>query len=153
MSPSTASCPSPTTSRRARRGLSALVVVAALVLGACMSPQQRVAYDLVNSSRSNSGVHALAHDAIAQAKAQAWAEHLASKNTLAHSRLRDGMDGGAGRLGENVGYGSSIESVHRQFTRSRTHLANIVDSRFTHVGVGVARGHGHTFVVQVFVQR
>ena len=138
---------------RARLGVAALVLAAGSLLAACMSTQQQVAFDLVNGARSNEGLPALAADPVAQAKAQAWAEHLAAINSLEHSRLSDGMDGGWRRLAENVGYGSSIDEVQQQFMGSSMHRDNVLDHRFTHLGVGVARGHGRTFVVLVFVQR
>ena len=56
-------------------------------------------------------------------------------------------------IAENVGYGSSVESVHRQFMASAGHRANILGRQFTHLGTGVATGHGRTYVVHVFVQR
>lgn len=129
------------------------LVAVLLLLGACLSPQQGTAHGLANEARSRAGVRMLALDPVAQAKAQAWAEHLASRNTLAHSRLSDGMDGGWRAIAENVGYGSSVEDVHRQFMGSAAHRSNVLDRRFTHLGVGVSRGHGKTFVVHVFVQR
>ena len=137
-----------------RRSVGVLAgLIAALLLGACLSPQQGTAHGLVNQSRGDAGRNMLALDAVAQSKAQAWAEHLAQRNTLAHSRLSDGMDGGWSYIAENVGYGSSVEDVHRQFMSSSAHRANVLDGRFTHLGVGVARGHGKTFVVHVLVRR
>ena len=133
--------------------MATLVVAAVFTLAACMSTQQQVAFDLVNGARADSGVSPLAADAIAQAKAQSWAEHLAARNTLEHSNLSAGMDDGWRRLAENVGVGASIDEVQRQFMGSDVHRANVLDRRFTHLGVGVAQGHGRTFVVLVFVQR
>ncbi len=100
------------------------------------------------------GVRQDQHIASAQKKAQAWAEHLAQINKLEHSNLASGMDDQWKRLGENVGYSSSsISKVHDQFMASAGHRANILDGRFTHVGIGVAKANGRVFVVQMFVQR
>ena len=88
----------------------------------------------------------------AQAKAQDWANHLASRGTLAHSRLSSGLSDWR-MVAENVGYGSSVSAVHRQFMSSSGHRANILGRGYTHLGTGVARGHGNTWVVHVFVQR
>lgn len=145
-----------TTTNRTRKGRLGFLVVllsGALLLASCMNGDQQRAYDLVNQSRSSSGLHTLKHDNTAKEKAQAWAEHLAATNKLAHSNLSSGMDGGWKRLGENVGYGSSIDKVHSQFMSSTGHRNNILSGGYTHVGTGVAQGHGRTFVVQVFVQR
>lgn len=142
-------------SRPARRrlGMTALVLTAGLTLAACMNTDQQTAYDLVNGSRADASLPALAVDNTAQTKAQAWADHLASTNTLAHSTLTAGMDDQWARLAENVGYGASIEQIHHAFLSSAGHRANILDPGLTHVGVGVAHGHGRTFVVLVFSQR
>ena len=133
--------------------MATLVVAAVFTLSACMSTQQQVAFDSVNGARADAGIPHLAVDAIAQTKAQAWAEHLAARNTLEHSDLSAGMDDGWRRLAENVGVGGSIEEVQRQFMGSDVHRANVLDRRLTHLGVGVAQGQGRTFVVLVFAQR
>lgn len=138
---------------RSRLGVAALVLAVGSLLAACMNTQQQVAHDLVNGARSGAGLPTLAVDPVAQTKAQAWADHLADINALEHSRLSDGMDAGWRRLAENVGYGSSIDEVQQQFMGSSIHRDNVLDRRFTHLGVGVANGHGRTFVVLVFVQR
>lgn len=149
----TISSPRPTRApHRLKVGIATLVI-AAVSLAACMNSQQQVAFDLVNDARADAGVPALALDPIGQAKAQAWAEHLAASGSIAHSNLTDGMDDGWRRLAENVGYGSSIDEIQRRFMDSPQHRQNVVDGRFTHLGVGVARGGGHTYVVLVFVQR
>jgi uncharacterized protein YkwD len=149
----TITSPRPTrTPRRLRIGIAGLVI-AAVSLAACMNSQQQVAFDLVNGARGDAGLPALTLDPVAQAKAQGWAEHLAATNQLGHSNLSDGMDGGWLRLAENVGYGSSIEEVQQRFMQSSAHRQNVLDRGFTHLGVGVARGSGQTFVVLVFVQR
>lgn len=146
--------PSSNAPRRTRRALLLPLLLAAALLGAaCMGPAQEAGYTLVNSARVQAGVPGLAPDPVAQAKAQAWAERLAARGSLDHSRLGDGMDDGWRRLAENVGYGESVEAVHRQFMESSAHRANILDGRMTHLGVGVARGGGRTWVVLVFVQR
>ena len=157
MNLTTAPTPSPIAPRRARTraraGIAVVAVAAIFALAGCMNTQQQAAFDHVNNSRSAAGTHTLAHDATAQNKAQGWAEYLASRNTLAHSNLRDGMGSGWTRIAENVGYGSSIEAVHRQFMDSSSHRKNILDGGMTHLGVGVAQGHGRTFVVQIFTRR
>ena len=153
MNLSIASKPITRAPRRARAGIAVLVIAATFALAGCMNTQQQTAFELVQDSRSRAGIHGLTHDAVAQDKAQAWAEHLAAKNTLAHSNLSSGMDTGWSLITENVGYGSSIDAVHRQFMDSASHRGNILDRRMTHLGVGVAQGHGRTFVVQIFTRR
>jgi len=53
-----------------------------------------------------------------------------------------------GWAGENIGKTQSVESAMAGFMRSPGHKANILDPRFTHVGIGIA---GNLFV-QEFLQ-
>ncbi|WP_436795309.1 CAP domain-containing protein [Actinospongicola halichondriae] len=143
-----------TRSRRHRFAIVPVLLAGAILLSACMNGDQQAAFDMINASRADAGVPALEHDETAKKKAQLWAEHLVEINKLEHSNLASGMDDGWKRLGENVGYSTaSISRVHDQFMASSGHRANILDRRFTHVGVGVAKGNGRTYVVHVFVQR
>lgn len=149
----TTPAPAPSRRLRARAGLAALLALSVFALAACMNDDQQAAFDKVQNARSAAGIHTLHHDNTAQAKAQAWAEHLASRNTLAHSNLASGMDDQYRRIAENVGYAGSIDQVQQSFMNSGGHRANILDRGFTHLGVGVAHAHGKTWVVQVFTQR
>lgn len=142
----------PASRQRTRATLVAIAVVTVFALTGCLTQSQGKAHGLVNEARARAGVPQLAHDPQAQAKAQAWAENLASRNQLAHSRLSDGVTGWQ-MIAENVGWGSSIEHVQQQFMASPGHRANILDRRFTHLGTGVALGNGKTYVVHVFVKR
>lgn len=140
-----------TTSRKFLRLLA--VAIAMFSLAACLNGEQQTTFDLVNQSRAAHGRRALAEDTTATTKAQAWAEHLARRGSLAHSHLPSGMGGGWRYLGENVGYGGSIHAVHNGYMNSPGHKANILNSRFTHMGVGVAKANGRVYTVIVFVQR
>jgi uncharacterized protein YkwD len=53
-------------------------------------------------------------------------------------------------LGENIGWGSSVRSLHRAFMRSAAHRANILLSGYRHVGLGVRRHNGKMWVTVVF---
>ena len=54
-------------------------------------------------------------------------------------------------LGENVGYGTSVTSLHKAFMNSATHRANVLLDRYNHVGVSAARdGDGKLWVTIVF---
>lgn len=140
--------------RKGRLGFLVVLLTGAVLLAACgMNADQQRAFDLVNQSRSSSGIASLEQDNTAKKKAQAWAEHLARQGKLAHSNLASGMDDGWKALGENVGYGSSIDHVHQQFMNSSGHRKNILNAGYTHLGVGVAQGNGRTYVVHVFVKR
>lgn len=53
-------------------------------------------------------------------------------------------------VAENVGVGPSIASIHTALLASPGHRANILDTRFTEVGIGVERRDGRYWVTQVF---
>ena len=60
---------------------------------------------------------------------------------------------GAGVLGENVASNSSVDDAHRRLMNSPHHRANLLDPRFTVVGLGVVDdGTGYLYVTEDFVQ-
>jgi uncharacterized protein YkwD len=127
-----------------------------LVLGACQwTERQSTVRDMINHSRLNHDRRALPmHDAAA-AKAQNWAEHLAACRCIEHSYLPSGLPGGWRAIGENVGRtgpGGTLLEMHQAFMQSSGHRANILDTRWTDVGTGVASRGSEKFVVHVFVQ-
>ena len=132
--------------------LAALVAVVALALGAC-TPEENQASALLNASRNANGQASLPMNIDLYYKAQAWSRQLASNQQLSHSNLADGIGYDWARLGENVGYGYSLEQVQNAFMASPPHRANILDAGFNRVGVAVTRdGSGRYWVVQEFMQ-
>ncbi len=53
-------------------------------------------------------------------------------------------------LGENVGVGGSVDSLHVAFMNSAAHRENILWDRFRHVGVGVRESNGRMWVTVIF---
>lgn len=141
--------------RSARRPGALLVVLGAalvLLLSACTAEQWDAA-TRVNTSRAEANLPELTFDPTLTAKAQRWAEQLAAQGYLAHSILPAGVEPGWSKLGENVGSGASIESIHVGFLNSPKHRGNILDPEFTTIGTGVAVSpSGVTYVVQVFAR-
>ena len=82
--------------------------------------------------------------------ARRWAQSMARSNRLAHNPSVTRQVRSWRYLGENVGVGGSTSTLHRAFVRSAPHRANVVSSRYTHVGVGVAYARGRMWVVEVF---
>lgn len=56
-------------------------------------------------------------------------------------------------LGENVGSGATVTSLHRAFMRSPIHRANILLGTYNHVGVGTKKANGKLWVTVVFEAR
>jgi uncharacterized protein YkwD len=53
-------------------------------------------------------------------------------------------------LGENVGVGGDVDSLHQAFMNSPAHKANILYSSFRHVGIGVRERSGRMWVTVIF---
>jgi hypothetical protein len=56
-------------------------------------------------------------------------------------------------LGENVGVGGAVGSLHRAFMHSAGHRANVLRSTFNHSGVGVRKSGGRMWVTVIFQAR
>ena len=136
-----------------KRGLAIVIIVAALsLLTACLSASQDEVLTELNADRKANRLSSLAVQADAQAKAQAWAEKLASENKLYHSTLSDGIRVRWCSLGENVGYGGSVAAIEDAYMNSSGHRANILSTKWNGVGVGYARNGNRIFTVQVFIK-
>jgi hypothetical protein len=103
---------------------------------------------LVNEARAQRGVAPLSVDGELTALARSWANHQAdggcglkedgSKRNICHADpISNGVSANWNRLGENVGYGGDVDSVMRAFINSPSHYDNLMDARFTRIGVGV----------------
>ena len=85
-------------------------------------------------------------------KAQALADHLASTGQLEHSAdLAAGIAKPFSLLGENEGYGGSVEQIHSLLVASPTHFAIMIDPRYTEIGVGITiAADGTVYEVQEY---
>jgi uncharacterized protein YkwD len=109
---------------------------------------------MVNGYRAANGLGPLAEAGDATAKAQWHAAQMASAGTIFHSDLASGIQPGWRSLGENVGYGGSVDGVQASLQASAPHRANMLSGAFNQIGVGVAfGGDGRVYVCQVFVGR
>ena len=119
-----------------------------------MSPsQQRVVND-INYSRRSRGKRSLGTNGLMNQRAQTWAQHLASCQCLEHRAPPFGTPRGWCAAAENVGRSGNdgkLGQLHAAFMRSDGHRRNILNSRWTALGVGVARDRaGEYFVVHAF---
>jgi hypothetical protein len=132
-------------------GLATVTVAGQAAAGAGSSDAASI-LALTNSSRTANGLAPLAVDGEAAGVAQAWAEHLAASQALAHNGvLGASLSSDWTALGENVGVGSDVEQLHAAFMASSAHRANVLGG-YDHVGVGTARdGSGQLWVAVVFV--
>jgi uncharacterized protein YkwD len=110
---------------------------------------------LMNADRAAHGLAASSWRSDLQAKAQAWAEHLATPGVpFAHSpSLATGITQCWAGLAENIAANYSLSGAETSFMLSPEHRASILNSAYNFAAVGVARtSDGRVFVVQEFAQ-
>ncbi len=108
---------------------------------------------LINGVRASLGLPAYAVDGELTASAQRWAQSMAASGAMSHQGdLSGGISSPWVRLGENVGVGSSVTEVHAALVASPGHYANIADSGFGSVGVGVVESGGTLYIAEEFMQ-
>lgn len=113
-------------------------------------------FTLTNAQRTQSGLPALASDPALDAAAAEWARQLASSCTFDHSTSawRNSRVAAFGWVatGENIAAGQpDAASVVNSWMNSSGHRANILDKRYTGLGVGYATGTCfRTYWVQIF---
>jgi uncharacterized protein YkwD len=112
----------------------------------------------INSARSASKIAGLQHIECLNALAEGWAKKMADAGQISHNpNIVNEVDYACGKswtlLGENVGTGPNSPDLFTAFMNSPAHRANIMDSRFTKVGVGAYyKTDGSLWVVQMFAQ-
>lgn len=93
--------------------------------------------ELVNGERAAAGLAPLAvySDLVDDARLQARA--IADAGYLFHNPDLAGVTTGWSTLGENVGYGPTVDVLHQAFMDSPPHAENVLLPKFNYIGVGV----------------
>lgn len=108
----------------------------------------------INRVRRRRGLRRLRVNARIERYAKGHADLMARSGSIFHdSALSIEVLLGATAWGENVGYTSASDvatSLHRMFMKSPGHRANILRSRWTHMGIGVEKRNGRAYVVERF---
>jgi uncharacterized protein YkwD len=111
--------------------------------------------DLINAERGRLGLPGLRVDVRLVASARDWSQHMAQRGTILHEPDLSGrVPAGATAAAENVGVASTSADVadrlHALFMGSSGHRANLLDGRFTEVGIGVVGSGDRVWVTQRF---
>ncbi len=120
-------------------------------------PQSQIVA-LVNQVRASYGQHPFEYNAALAAAAQNHANWMASTSTYSHTgaggstpQSRATAAGYQGFASENIVGGTDL--TPRQgviwWQNSAVHLNSMTSSRYVHVGIGFAQGHGQNFYVMV----
>jgi hypothetical protein len=144
--------------RRATAALVLVLAATALVPASALAATGSAGevFTLTNAQRTKAGLRPLVSDPALDAAAAEWARHLASTCTFEHStsQWRSSRVAAYGWVatGENIAAGQpDAGSVVTAWMNSAGHKANILDSRYTGLGVGVASGSCYrTYWVQIF---
>jgi hypothetical protein len=107
---------------------------------------------LVNQERTSRGLNKLVVNSDLVAGARSQAQAIADAGELFHNPDLGGVTTGWKMLGENLGMAPSIAVVHEALMDSPGHRANILNSSYDQVGVGVVRADGYVWVAEVFMQ-
>ena len=140
----------------ARVCLAAIAAAAAIPLSRGASAASVDALvEAVNVTRGEAGVATLTEDAALDAIALDHSAQMSEAGRIFHNPQLGGDADARGiawtRLGENVGAGGGVDQIERALVASPHHYANLVDPRYTTVGVGVVTGPDRrVYLTQVF---
>ncbi len=155
-------------------GTATLALLATFALSSCGAPQSMAVappspsagvslnaeesrfVELLNAERGRAGLAPLAVHAGAVDVARGWAGELARRGSLAHNPNLAAQVGASVtsswvRIGENVGMGVDVDSVHQALMASSPHRRNMLDGAYDLVGVGVVRSGSSIWMSMVFV--
>ena len=109
----------------------------------------------MNAERGNKGLGTMKMDPELGQVARKHTNEMIKANSLHHTsttalkrRVTNWVT-----LGENVGVGSTVDSLHTAFMNSPAHKANIMHGTFNNVGVGVKEAGGRMWVTVIFEAR
>jgi hypothetical protein len=109
----------------------------------------------INSTRSSNGLGPLSVDGGLRSHARNHTQDMMDANQIFHStsaELKAAAGSGWSKLGENVGRGGSVSSLHQAFMNSPGHRANIL-GEYNYVGIGTGTKDGVLYVTVVFMQK
>lgn len=107
--------------------------------------------ELINESRRQAGAAPLVIDDTLVEAARAHSNWMADEGRIFHNPDLDEVAEGWSTLGENVGRGGDVESLHAAFMASDGHRANLLNPIFDKIGVGVVWSDGTPYVTEVFM--
>ena len=112
-------------------------------------------FNAMNAERAAKGKPKLALASDLTTIARNHSKKMAADGTIYHNNnLGSQISGNWTAAGENVGMGPDCQSIHDAFMASPGHRANILDTDYNQVGVGVATdSDGTVYVTEDFAGR
>lgn len=133
---------------------SLLVASPARAAGTCWNPHKaELGFTRqLNSERADDGLGQLRLDPELSKAARVHTREMIRRSMVHHTsdyklryRVRNWVI-----LGENVGAGGGVRTLHNAFMGSPTHRANIMGNAYNHVGVGALYRNGRLWVTVLF---
>src|SRR4051812_33334534 len=123
--------------------VAALVPLAGTAHGADAGSDEAAFIADTNAARASAGVAPLTIDSRLTTLARSWSATMAAGGRIWHNPDLASQAPSSWRvLGENVGVGGTEPVVQQAFINSPHHYTNMVDPRFTTVGIGVTYTSG-----------
>jgi len=122
---------------------------------AALSSAESCFYNAINRERAKVGHSKLALKDDLTSIARRHSKQMAADHTIYHNNnLGNEISGNWYAAGENVGMGPDCPTIHDAFMSSPGHRANILDTDYNQVGVGVSTDeNGTVYVTEDFAGR
>jgi hypothetical protein len=145
---------------RGKRWVAVLLIMSLSVMGLGVAAiadagEENQFLSAINSSRASAGLAPLAMSSGLQTYARSHSLDMANAGSIYHSTgAQLGAAAGSGwtNLGENVGRGPDVSSLHAAFMGSSGHKANILGD-YNYVGIGTTSKDGYIYVTAVFMKK
>ena len=142
------------------RWLSMILVVAVAIIGlgasaGADSGSEQGFLAEINASRAAAGLGPLKMDGGLQSHARKHTADMIAKGDIYHStsaELKAAAGSGWTKLGENVGRGGTVSSLHNAFMNSSAHKKNILGD-YNFAGIGTDTSDGVLYVTVVFMKK
>lgn len=142
------------------RWLSTVLVVALAIIGLSASAgadsgSEQGFLSAINSERASQGLGSLKMDSGLQSHARKHTADMIAAGNIYHSssnELKAAAGSGWSKLGENVGRGGTVSSLHQAFMDSAGHRANILGD-YNYAGIGTDTKDGVLYVTVVFMKK
>jgi hypothetical protein len=109
----------------------------------------------INAERSSRGLNTLSVDSGLASHARKHTQDMIDAGEIYHSseaELKAAAGSGWSQIGENVGRGGSVSSLHQAFMDSPGHRANILGD-YNYAGIGTGTSNGVLYVTVVFMKK
>lgn len=121
-------------------------------------PDEKILFEAANFERVSNGLEALKWDATLAAAAKAHLREIVAHNSLSHQFSGEAdltaraHDAGAHfrMVAENIALADAVDELHIAWMNSPGHRGNILNPKFTSVGIAVQKRGDRYFAVQDF---